>query len=125
MSGNEPLQYLCGRLACRDERAGGPPALREVGWYAAFELTTLRLGHASTDWRRSHPMRHATIAACVIGLAFASRMFAGTDVDPEIKKVLDRAVTALGGTETLTKHPGISWKGKGKYRQADIAVVFE
>src|SRR5205085_1339854 len=45
--------------------------------------------------------------------------------ETETKKILDRAADALGGRDKLAQYHGTSWKGKGKFRQSNIAVVFD
>lgn len=70
-------------------------------------------------------MRHKVVLALACGFALAGIVPGQNDVDPEIKKILDRAATAMGGADKLEKYHGVSWKGKGKFRQANIALVLD
>lgn len=69
-------------------------------------------------------MRHVAVTALACWFS-ASTASAQNDADPAIKTILDRAATAMGGAAKLAKYHGVSWKGKGKFRQANIALVLD
>jgi hypothetical protein len=69
--------------------------------------------------------RTSRIVAALVMLAFAAP--GGADVQPEVRAVLDKAITALGGNEKLARFHAVSWKGKANLQIGgqEIALVHE
>jgi hypothetical protein len=60
-----------------------------------------------------------TMIMCLIPTVVAQ-----DDAEAEVQRILERASRALGG-EKRAGYQGVTWKGKGKFRQADIALEFD
>jgi hypothetical protein len=70
-------------------------------------------------------MRHYRPALIVLSLLLAGSAAAQDETANEVNKILERATEALGGADTLAKYRGMSWRGKGSFKLADIALVFD
>lgn len=60
-------------------------------------------------------MRRRTVFSCAIGLLIATVQFAAADDPQDAKKLVARAVKAMGGMEKLSKLKAATWEESGKY----------
>ena len=70
-------------------------------------------------------MRHFGVFTLVGCVVLAGVVAGQNEADNQIKGILDRAAKALGGADKLAQVRGVTWKGKGSFRQMNIAIVFE
>ncbi len=70
-------------------------------------------------------MRQRGVNSLVMALFLAGAAVGQSETEGEVKAILDRATKALGAAERLAQYRGVSWKGKGIFRLADIVLEFE
>jgi hypothetical protein len=63
-------------------------------------------------------MQRFHVAILVSGFVFCSGRIASAD-EKDVQAVLDKAITALGGEDKLSKIEAVAWKGKGKMMLGD------
>lgn len=68
-------------------------------------------------------MRNVITGSLVLGLVLAGGGLAADD-QADVKGILDKAIKATGGEETLAKYKAVTWKGKGKINLMGTEIEF-